>query len=372
LLRPEISIEGRHWSYTTPYTEGGRVSGEPTGIGLDTTAGLRTAESVEEFNGLSFVSFVYPRGKWSLAAYRHHLAKFRFQSETQGLFIEGDGPADTGRFRDIRADLDLDIVSYGVSGALRLSDALSVGLGLTYFDGSLDWTGSLYNIDEPTVTAFFGPNSYHAHQMWGKGTFLVDDTSWGFNLGFLWSLSQRWRAGGVYRSGPEFSYDAENRAGPANEAPEGSLGSAAYDVPIGFPDVYGLGLAYRSTSGSVTVGFEWDRVEYSKIIETIESDVVETDDVVLEDGDELRLGVEIVVLGSTPLVAMRGGVWLDPDHRIRVEGSDLLGRALFQPGEDAVHYALGLGLAFRSFQIDVGADFSKFVDTASLSVIYSF
>jgi hypothetical protein len=372
LLRPEISVEGRHWSYTTPYTEGGRVTGEPTGIGIDSTTGLRIAESEEKFNGLSFLSFIYPRGKWSLAAYRHQLAKFRFQSETQGLFIEGDGPANTGRYRDIRSDLGLDIVSYGVSGALRLSDALSVGLGLTYFDGSLDWEGSQYNIDEPTVTAFFNPNSYYARQLWGKGTFVVDDTDWGFNLGFLWSLSQRWRFGGVYRSGPEFSYDAEERAGPANEAPEGSLGGAAYDVPIGFPDVYGLGVAYRSAKGGLTVSLEWDRVEYSTIIETIESEVVETEEIVLEDGDELHFGVEIVVLRSTPLIAVRGGVWLDPDHRIRYEGPNPLDRALFQPGEDTVHYALGLGLAFRSFQIDVGADFSKFVDTASLSVIYSF
>ena len=35
LTRPEVSIEGRHWSYATPFTVGGRVHGEPTGIGLD-------------------------------------------------------------------------------------------------------------------------------------------------------------------------------------------------------------------------------------------------------------------------------------------------------------------------------------------------
>ena len=35
LTRPEISVEGRHWSYSTPFTVSGRVHGEPTGIGLD-------------------------------------------------------------------------------------------------------------------------------------------------------------------------------------------------------------------------------------------------------------------------------------------------------------------------------------------------
>ncbi len=370
LIRPEVSVEGRYWSYSTPFTEGGRVTGQPTGIGLDSTAGLRTARSEEEFAGLSFLSVVYPRGRWSLALYRHQLARFQFRSETQGLFFELQ-PGTVDRARDIRATLDIDILSYGFAGAFRVSDALSVGLGITYFDGSLTWTGSQFFIDEFPDT-FYEPNSYLPGRMWGQAVLIVDDTDWDMNLGFLWTLSERWRVGGVYRRGPEFTYDAEERAGPAHEAPEGSLGNTAYDVPIGFPDVYGLGLAYRSAGGSLTVGFEWDRVEYSAIIDTIASDVVETEAVVLEDGDEYHLGVEIVVLESTPLIAVRGGVWFDPDHRIRSENPDPLDRALLTQGDDTVHYALGFGVAFRSFQLDVGVDLSDLVDTASLSLIYSF
>jgi long-subunit fatty acid transport protein len=371
LIRPEVSVEGRYWSYSTPYTEGGRLIGQPTGIGLDSTAGLRTAESEEDFSGLSFVSFVYPERNWSLALYRHQLAKFRFRSETQGLFIELQ-PGTVDRVRDIRASLDIDILSYGLAGALRVSDALSVGLGITYFDGSLAWTGSQFFIDEFPDT-FYEPNSYLPERMWGQATLIVDDTDWAMNLGFLWTPSETWRVGGVYRRGPEFTYDAEERAGPAHdEAPEGALGAAAYGVPIGFPDVYGLGVAYRSARGSLTVGFEWDRVEYSTLIDSIESDVVETEGVVLEDGDEYHLGVEIVVLDSTPLIAVRGGVWYDPDHRVRSEDPDPLDRALLTQGDDTLHYALGFGLAFRSFQLDVGVDLSDLVDTASLSLIYSF
>ena len=35
LTRPEVSIEGRAWSYSTPFTSGGRAAGPPTGIGID-------------------------------------------------------------------------------------------------------------------------------------------------------------------------------------------------------------------------------------------------------------------------------------------------------------------------------------------------
>jgi hypothetical protein len=35
-------------------------------------------------------------------------------------------------------------------------------------------------------------------------------------------------------------------------------------------------------------------------------------------------------------------------------------------------YALGLGLAFKNFQLDAAVDLPDTVDTASLSLIYSF
>jgi len=47
-------------------------------------------------------------------------------------------------------------------------------------------------------------------------------------------------------------------------------------------------------------------------------------------------------------------------------------RAEHQFGDDQIHLAGGLGVAFKSFQIDVGVDFSDRRDTASLSAIYSF
>ena len=50
----------------------------------------------------------------------------------------------------------------------------------------------------------------------------------------------------------------------------------------------------------------------------------------------------------------------------------LIEQALLPPGEDEIHLAFGLGLAFESFQLDLGVDLSDHVDTASLSAIYSF
>ena len=48
--------------------------------------GIRTGLSKEITSGLSFLSFVYPGKKWSLALYRHQLADFLVRTEINGLF----------------------------------------------------------------------------------------------------------------------------------------------------------------------------------------------------------------------------------------------------------------------------------------------
>jgi hypothetical protein len=56
LARPEVSIEGRRWSYSTPFVQSGRVEGLPSGFGIDTRVGIQTARSEEDVGGLSFLS----------------------------------------------------------------------------------------------------------------------------------------------------------------------------------------------------------------------------------------------------------------------------------------------------------------------------
>ena len=91
----------------------------------------------------------------------------------------------------------------------------------------------------------------------------------------------------------------------------------------------------------------------------------------LEDGDEFHLGGEYAFLGSSPVAAIRLGVWHDPDHSPHNVGDDPLA-ALFPKGDDQIHYALGFGLSFDRFQLDFGADFSELVNTISISGIYRF
>ena len=371
LMRPEVSLELRRRDYSTPYTSGGRAQGAPTGYGIDTVEGVRTAFSNETTSGVSFLSFVYPGTKWSLALYRHQLADFSMRTEINGLF--GDAEIGWERYEDQQAVIELDIVGTGLAAAFQVTEGLSVGLGVAYFSGTVENQAGVYVIDSyPTDDTFFESNSFLPNRLYTTSSFVSDNSDLGFNLGVLWKFAESWRLGGVFRQGPQFDYKLINRAGPAHQLPEGTIIDAVTDRTIAFPDVWGLGVAFRSPDGSLTVGFEWDRVEYSVVLETLASELVDPTDVGVDDANELHLGLEYVFLNTTPLIAVRGGLWHDPAHRFHYSGDNSFTRALYPAGEDALHIAVGVGVALKRFQIDIGADFSDVIDQFALSAIYSF
>jgi len=368
LLKPEVSIEGRHWSYSTPYTVGGRAEGLPSGNGIDTIAGLRTSVSNDDLAGLSFVSLAFPAGNWSLAVFRHENANLEFTSETQGLFFGGTDCCED-RFYDQRATSDLDFLSYGLSAAYRLNDNIDVGLGVVYHDAAIESNVAQFLWDDDTQESFFGSNSYLPERSRISQRSSVHDTDWTLTGGVLWRLSEGWSIGAVYRQGLETIIDFEVAAGEAVDfgVPPGEVFLQASGGPIEFPDIYGLGFAYRDPDGRLTISFQWDRIEYSDIPTSLH-----LDDQTIDDSDELHLGVEYVFLSSTPIIAVRLGAWLDPDHQMRATSDDPFIRALMPRGDDEVHYAAGIGVAMQQFQIDLAMDLADRADTLSLSAIYSF
>lgn len=368
LLKPEVSIEGRHWSYSTPYTVGGRAEGLPSGIGIDTTAGLRTSTSDDSLAGISFLSLAYPIGNWSLAIYRHENANLEFSSETQGLFFAGTDCC-PDRYFDQRATSDLDFLSYGFSVAYRVNDRFGLGLGVVYHDAAVESNVAQFLWDDDTLQSVYGRNSYLPERSRISQRSSLHDTDWTLTGGILWRLSETWSMGAVYRQGLETSIEFEVAAGEAVDfgVPPGEVFLRASGGPVEFPDIYGLGFTYRDPDGRLTLTFQWDRIEYSDIPLSLD-----LDDQTIDDADELHLGAEYVFLGSTPVIAVRLGTWLDPDHQMRATSDDPFLRALMPRGDDEIHFAAGVGVAMQQFQIDLAMDFADRADTLSLSAIYSF
>ncbi len=368
LLRPEVAIEGRRWAHATPYTERGRAEGSPSGFGLDNIAGLETATSETTTTSLSFLSVTYPRERWAIAFFRHQLADFEFSGETQGLFGGGTNCCQR-RIFDQRARTDFEIVSYGVSAGYRIGERFALGVGVIYHEVVFASQATMYLPDEDLPAGFFGPTSFFSERSLVTETVSSTSDDWAVTGGLLWRFAQSWTLGGVYRQGPEARLGVERIAGEAagGGVPPGEVLFRVSDVQLDLPGLVGLGCAYRAPNDRLTVSFQWDRVDYSSIVESLG-----VEDQTVDDADELHLGAEYVFLNATPVVGVRVGAWLDPDHQVRSTSDDPFLRALLPQGDDEMHYAAGLGLAFESFQLDVAIDLAERVNALSLSAVYSF
>jgi long-chain fatty acid transport protein len=386
LERPEVSLEGRHWAYETPFLAGGRVGGEPTGVGIDTAAGTRRGTSEQEVDDLSFASFVLPRERWSLAVYRHRQVAFSSRIETDGLFGLRAQPF-APRYAEIRSATDSDITAWGAAAGVRLGDRWSVGVGLSRYEVDLHTLSRFYFVSRPTPDQLFAPVPLDDAHLGIAVTLAAEEQDWGAHAGFLWQPTEGWGVGGFYREGADFPMAVRVTSGAGLPVQPGTVGPPAgtlLDVtdidPVEFPDVYGLGVSWRARNGATTLALEWDHVGYSEILDSFDRAFDGTGGE-LDDADELHLGAEYVFLDRAPVIAVRAGAWLDPDHQVRQApdraassddpNSELLG-ALFRRGDDEWHFAIGAGVAFDHFQVDVAADLSDRVDTVAVSTIYTF
>ena len=353
---------------TTHHSSAGRASGEPTGIGLDTLSGLSYGTSSIDLTGISFLSFVYPGRKWSLAAYRHQWANFALARQVDGLFGDVDG--ELVRSEDILATTDFQVTNNGLVGAYEVAENLSFGFGVVYFQSEMTSISEEYTSEKED---FFDPNPHTPEQL--DTAYFLGGKGSGVSLhaGFLWRPSPHWSVGGYFREGPDLTMEVTETVGPANdELPSGTVELQA-TTSLHFPAVYGLGAAFRTEDGALTVSFEWDRVRYSSITESLDANVFDPGQIELSDGNELRLGMEYVIVAAKPIVALRLGTWRDPAHGLDSgPEADLFERTIFTGGDDQTHLSGGAGLVLDKVQLDFGFDLSDRIDLRSLSIVYRF
>lgn len=369
LLAPEVSVEARRWTYETAYVERARVEGVPTGFGIDTEPGLRWNDSSDTIDGLAFLSVVHPWRRWSGAIFRHEMANFESTTRTDGLF---GGTGDVViRYLDFVEETDLKIVNYGAAVAYRWSDSLSLGLGINLSDALFSITTTAHMADDTSPETFFAPNHYPPERVFATIHWLMGDTDVTYTTGIIWK-SGLWRFGAVYREGATFVLNGEAVAGPASrEVPPGEIIDRA-STHFGFPNVLALGASVQPGDGRLTVSIQWDRVGYSRILESIDNPDMDVSELRIDDGNEFHAGVEYAFLESQPLVALRGGIWSNPSHKVFATGGTDVQRALLQEGDDELHVTAGAGVRFENVQIDVGADVSSSIRSVAVSAIYVF
>jgi long-subunit fatty acid transport protein len=305
-------------------------------------------------------------------------------TESQGVFagvslFSFNGP----RLGVGRSRTDLDVVTAGVAAGWRMNDRLSFGLGLVFSDVSLRMTSEEFVADidldelgeDEFPLALFDEIPFRPERRGALSTLAIDETDVTVNAGVLGKVSEQVSAGLFYRQGPKGRGTSEVVFGPATIV--GDIVPVTFQsrVMLQIPDVAGSGLAWRSKDGRVTLAAEVDRVGYADLLmfgAVEEDDDVEEEDEEEEDEEEdeeeeenyqdtweYHVGAEYAILQSTPIIAIRVGYWIEDDRK-EFRNSEI------------THLTAGLGIAARSFQIDLAVDFSEEVDTTSLSCIYTF
>jgi long-subunit fatty acid transport protein len=136
------------------------------------------------------------------------------------------------------------------------------------------------------------------------------------------------------------------------------------------PDIIAAGCLLRPID-SLNVTVDYRRVRYSQLAKGLTSE--DTSDFFVDDGNEVRAGVEYLRFAGSNTFALRGGVWYDPDHRIQYRGPFVWNQVTHPAGDDELHYTGGAGFVVKNtVQIDGGYDYSARVKTVSLSAIYRF
>lgn len=404
LGRAEMALEARSWSYTLAEPYDGHVFGPPSGIGIDTVAGLRTRDFETTTSGLSFLSFMYPYGEWSFGFFRHEFPRFNTRIETQGPFFRCSGGLRRDNeepYCDATAEFDgierlppgqnsveIRLDSLGVSVARSIGRRLSVGVTILRYDFHLESLTKAFN-ERPPLKFALPDFSEENIEVVASGHGRDSDVS--FNVGLLWNMSPRWTLGGVWRQGPGFDYQYESETGA------GHLRGAGFpitdpanppDYPFKVPGTWALGLAY-APAPSWTVQFQYDFVRFSELVENNPpagpgagptARLIE-ERLTVDNAHRLRTGFEYTKRFSRRhILHLRAGVWYDPDHLGYFPVDDPeTGRPvprwaiLFRQRDDVTHWTGGVGYVWRGrFQFDAAADVSEVSDTFSLSAVVRF
>ena len=141
LGRREVGAELRFRRLASPYLSGGRISGEPTGVGLDTVPRPTYGKDLDDQLGVTFLSISWPlAAKATLTGYLHQAVAIDNGFFNQGVFYRtfSGGTDDRNRDPPVGGTRSVDVRSVGGAIGYQVSDRLSVGGGVSVWTFDLD------------------------------------------------------------------------------------------------------------------------------------------------------------------------------------------------------------------------------------------
>lgn len=337
LTRPEVSAHLRTSSFdnTLPDTVDGQ--------------GFETFDS--STGGPSFASVVYPWKSAAVSLYYQRAANYKQEASFSGRYRDPNFNILVDETDAAATDLKIDNV--GLSLGYKLSPQVSVGASVRNTRlsvDSLERVAFLY----PELTGFSNTIQATLDESKSKVT---------FNAGVLFTPSSKVSVGAVYKQGAEYEFTGQLSSvcvpgGCAANAPNGPL-----PVTLSVPDVVGGGVALRPTE-RLTVTADVVRVSYSDLTAegSLFGEFGEGGTETIEDGTELHVGGEYLLPLGRNVLALRAGLYTDPDHD-GLAGVD----------SDQVHVTFGGGIVLGNrIQVDAAANLADTVREGLLSVVVRF
>ena len=365
----EVSIEGRGSWVSTPFLAGGRLSGTPTGIGIDTVSSPIFTDSNGSHGGVGFLAGVYmhPSRTWVVAGYRHELARVDQTFFSTGVFRKDPAEANSRRDLPQSGARAVSITGYGVSGSYKVHPLVAIGGSLTAYDFTLTSLFRRFDHDgfsgAPLTSVELGRSSQNG-----------DGVAWAPTVGVMIGGGDR-RVGLVYRRGPSFDMTTVRPVLETADLTEQKAGQ------FRVPDTLGLGASMR-VQQSLTLALEITRVGYSRLRDDFVTDQTRGGNgrgagFSIDDGTEVHGGVQYAVTRWRGIPRFRAGAWFDPDHSIHyappgpaLNANDRLADELFSTalskGANHVHITGGVGLTFSPH-----LEFNAAFDAAPTTRIFS-
>jgi long-subunit fatty acid transport protein len=370
LGRREISAELRFKRLETPFLFGGRITGAVTNVGLDTVPNPVYHTDVDDQFGPAFVSFIWPIGpKATVTGYRHEVATIRNTYFSQGVFeraTELGVTDDRVRSTPVGGTREVRLRNYGGSLGYKVSERLALGGGIAVARLRLDGDFARFGIVDDFAS---DPNRDF---ITATTTQRADDWTVSFNAGALFDLLPRVKIGAAYRRGPAFNFDQQDLA------PSIQL-NVVREGRFKVPDVFGLGLEWRATD-VLRLVVDYDRVQHAQLLDDFirfQSLISKRPErLMLDDGNELHVGLEYLLPNAPIPLALRGGFWHDADHVVRYDPTPALDDidrffvATLPGGDSQAHYTFGAGLAPRRWlELNGAADLAAKTTYATFSVV---
>ncbi len=368
LARPEVAFEFKVLDY-----------GIERLAARDSLSTLKPTRFGERVASPSFLSVTYPRGPWAVAAFRHEFLRLEDRYTLDMREVPGWWDPDRGQLGRLfksEGTLELTGVQYGLAVAVRLG---RVNVGATARLVQLRVFSSIRrdNCDPiPDLACRQGQTAL---------LFDLDDRATGVGLtgGLILRLSRRLQAAAVGELNPRIRWtDNQMRAQRA----DGSVHTLEVtEAAMGVPNRVGVGVTYRlRDTFRLAADVLW--VQYSRIVDpdarvfSTHSATVTPDRFFVRDRWEFHGGLEYVVFARRTPVALRAGLFVNPERRIHyrppASGRDFEADAFDfayngLPDETNVGVSAGVGTVLRRrLQVDVALSYSKFIRQVATSLVF--